>query len=92
MLFWHYFFNPRVVVVLMAVLAVLMLSKVRVEKGGFFSAEQLVRSGWGRLALAGCLYAALVPWSAPFVVFSGLVVLVLIREARRRAAGRFAVS
>ena len=88
---WHHFFNPWVVVALMAVLAVLMLSNVRVEKGGFFSPEQLVHSGRGRLALAACLYAALVPWSAPFVVFSGLVVLVLIREARRRVAGRVAV-
>ncbi|MDA8297081.1 MAG: CDP-alcohol phosphatidyltransferase family protein [Actinomycetota bacterium] len=89
---WHHFFNPWIAVALMVVLAVLMLSNVRVEKGGFFSPEQLVRSGRGRLALLACLYAALVPWSAPFVVFSGLVVLVLIREARRRVARRVVVS
>lgn len=83
---WHRFADPWTIAILMAILTALMLSNVRVEKGGFFTPEQLIRSWRGRVVLLACFFAASVPWAAPFVVFSGLVILVLARELRHQIA------
>ena len=81
---WHHFPYVWLVVALMAVFSVLMLSKLRVEKGAFFTPERLVRSWQGRAALLGVVVTAVWPWACQVVVFSTVVVLALLRECLGR--------
>jgi CDP-diacylglycerol--serine O-phosphatidyltransferase len=81
---WHHFPYIWLVVALMALFSYLMLSKLRVEKGAFFTPERLVRSWQGRAALLGVVLTAIWPWACQIVVFSTVVVLALLREGLRR--------
>jgi CDP-diacylglycerol--serine O-phosphatidyltransferase len=92
---WHRYPYPWLVLALMAVLSFLMVSKIRVEKGAFFTPERLVRTWRGRAFLLGFVFAAVLPWAAPFVVFSTMLILVIAREllARiRKSGGRAAAA
>jgi CDP-diacylglycerol---serine O-phosphatidyltransferase len=86
---WHHHPYPWLVLALMVVLSFLMLSKIRVEKGAYFTPERLVRTwrGWG--LLLGVVFTAVLPWAGPFVVFSTMLILVIAREllARVRKSG-----
>lgn len=81
---WHHYPYPWLVLALMVVLSLLMLSKIRVEKGAFFTPERIVRSWRGRAFLLGVVFAAVLPWAAPFVVFSTMLILVIGRELLTR--------
>jgi hypothetical protein len=75
-------------------LSFLMVSKIRVEKGAFFTPERIVRTWRGRAFLLGVVFAAVLPWAAPFVVFGTMLILVTIRELLvriRKSGGRAAV-
>jgi CDP-diacylglycerol---serine O-phosphatidyltransferase len=92
---WHRYPYPWLVLALMALLSFLMVSKLRVEKGAFFTPERLVRTWRGRAFLLGFVFAAVLPWAAPFVVFSTMLILVIAREllARiRKSGGRAAAA
>jgi hypothetical protein len=70
-----------------------MLSKIRVEKGAFFTPERIVRSWRGRAFLLAVVFTAVLPWAAPFVVFSTMLILVIARELLtrvRESGGRVA--
>jgi CDP-diacylglycerol--serine O-phosphatidyltransferase len=86
---WHRYPYPWLVFAMMVVLSFLMLSKIRVEKGAFFTPERIVRSWRGRGFLLGMVFAAVLPWASPFVVFSTVLILVTAREllARIRKSG-----
>ena len=81
---WHRFPYVWLVVALMPVFSFLMLSKLRVEKGAFFTPERIVRSWEGRAALLGIVLTAVWPWACQVVAFSTVVVLVLLRAGRGR--------
>jgi CDP-diacylglycerol---serine O-phosphatidyltransferase len=87
---WHRYPYPWFVVALMVVLSFLMLSRLRVVKGAYFTPERIVRSWPGRFALLGVVLAAVYPWAAPFVVFSTLLILAICRDllVRVRNASR----
>ncbi len=85
---WGRFPYSGAVLGVMPVLALLMLSRIRVEKGAYFTSEALIRSWKGWLALGAILFATVLPWAAMFVVYSALVVLVVSGEARRRLRAR----
>jgi CDP-diacylglycerol---serine O-phosphatidyltransferase len=89
---WHHYPGPWFVLALMAVLSFLMVTKIRVEKGAFFTPERIVRTWRGRASLLGILFAAVLPWAAPFVVFSTMLILVTAREllarVRKSSGGR----
>ena len=82
---WRRYPYPWLVVALMVIFAFLMLSKLRIEKGAFFTPDRLVRSWQGRAALAGAVLAAVYPWACQIVAFSTVVALALGREALGRA-------
>ena len=77
---WHRYPYPWFVLALMVVLSFLMVSRLRVVKGAYFTPERIVRSWPGRFALLGFVFAAVYPWAAPFVVFSTLVILAIFRD------------
>jgi CDP-diacylglycerol---serine O-phosphatidyltransferase len=77
---WHRYPYPWLVLALMAVLSFLMLSRLRVVKGAYFTPERIVRSWPGRFALLGVVLAAVYPWAAPFVVFSTVLILAIGRD------------
>jgi CDP-diacylglycerol--serine O-phosphatidyltransferase len=81
---WHHYPYPWLVLALMVMLSFLMLSRVRVEKGAFFTPGRLVRSWPGRAALLGVIFVAVYPWAAPFVIASALVILVISRDLLAR--------
>ena len=80
----HHHPYPWLVLALMALLSFLMVSKIRVEKGAFFTPERIVRTWRGRAFLLGIVFAAVLPWAAPFVVFSTMLILVTARELLAR--------
>lgn len=89
---WHRFPYSWLVVTLMVVFAVLMLSRLKVEKGAFFTPDRLIRSWQGRAALGGVVLAGVYPWACQIVAFSTVVILALGRAAiswvrRRRGHG-----
>jgi CDP-diacylglycerol---serine O-phosphatidyltransferase len=77
---WHRYPYPWFVVALIVVLSFLMVSKLRVVKGAYFTPERIVRSWPGRLALLGVVFAAVYPWAAPLVVFSTVLLLAIFRD------------
>ena len=77
---WHRYPYPWFVLALMVVLSFLMLSRLRVVKGAYFTPERIVRSWPGRFALLGFVLAAVYPWASPFVCFSTLVILAIGRD------------
>ena len=91
---WHRYPYPWLIVAMMVVLSFLMVSKIRVEKGAFYTPERLVRTWRGRAFLLGLVFAAVLPWAAPFVVFATMLILVTAREllarARKSGGGRAA--
>jgi CDP-diacylglycerol--serine O-phosphatidyltransferase len=90
---WHHYPYPWLVLALMVLLSFLMVSKLRVEKGAFFTPERIVRTWRGRAFLLGVVFAAVLPWAAPFVVFSTMLILATIRELLvriRKSGGRAA--
>jgi len=82
---WHSYPYAWLVLSLMVVLSFLMLSKLRVEKGAFFTPVRIVRSWPGRIALLAVIFIAVYPWAAPFVISSTLVILVILRDLLARA-------
>jgi CDP-diacylglycerol---serine O-phosphatidyltransferase len=82
---WHHYPYAWLVLALMVMLSFLMLSKLRVEKGAFFTPGRLVRSWPGRVAFVAIILAAVYPWAAPFVIASTLVILVISRDLLVRA-------
>lgn len=88
---WHHYPYPWLVFAMMVVLSFLMLSKIRVEKGAFFTPERIVRTWRGRAFLLALVFTAVLPWAAPFVVFSTMLILVIARELLtriRKSSGR----
>lgn len=89
---WHRYPYPWLVLASMVTLPFLMLSKLRVEKGAFFTPARIVRSWPGRVALLAVIFIAVYPWAAPFVISSTLVILVISRDllvrARRLRSGK----
>ncbi len=82
---WHHYPYAWLVVALMVTLSFLMLSKLRVEKGAFFTPVRIIRSWPGRVALLAVIFAAVYPWAAPFVISTTLVILVISRDLLVRA-------
>jgi phosphatidylserine synthase len=82
---WHSYPYTWLVLSLMVVLSFLMLSKLRVEKGAFFTPVRIVRSWPGRIALLAVIFTAVYPWAAPFVISSTLVILVILRDVLAQA-------
>lgn len=82
---WHHYPYAWLVVALMVTLSFLMLSKLRVEKGAFFTPVRIIRSWPGRVALLAVIFAAVYPWAAPFVISITLVILVISRDLLVRA-------
>jgi CDP-diacylglycerol---serine O-phosphatidyltransferase len=91
---WHRYPYPWLVFAMMVVLSFLMVSKIRVEKGAYFTPERVVRSWRGRAFLLGVVFTAVLPWAAPFVLFSAMLTLVIAREllTRVRKSGGPAVA
>jgi CDP-diacylglycerol---serine O-phosphatidyltransferase len=82
---WHRYPYAWLVLVLMVALSFLMLSKLPVEKGAFFTPARIVGSWPGRVALLAVIFIAVYPWAAPFVISSTLVILVVFRDLLARA-------
>jgi CDP-diacylglycerol---serine O-phosphatidyltransferase len=82
---WHRYPYAWLVLALMLALSFLMLSKLRVEKGAFFTPRRIVGSWPGRVALLAVMFTAVYPWAAPFVISSTLVILVISRDLLARA-------
>jgi CDP-diacylglycerol--serine O-phosphatidyltransferase len=82
---WHRYPYAWLVLALMIALSFLMLSKLRVEKGAFFTPVRIAWSWPGRIALLAVIFAAVYPWAAPFVISSTLVILVVSRDLLVRA-------
>lgn len=82
---WHHYPYTWLVLALMVALSFLMLSKLRVEKGAFFTPARIVGSWPGRVALLAVIFVAVYPWAAPFVISSTLVILVVCRDVLVRA-------
>jgi CDP-diacylglycerol--serine O-phosphatidyltransferase len=83
---WHHYPYRWLVLAAMITLSFLMLSKLRVEKGAFFTPKRIVRSWPGRTVFIGVILAIVYPWAAPFVIASTLVILVICRDLFARAA------
>jgi CDP-diacylglycerol---serine O-phosphatidyltransferase len=82
---WHHYPYAWLVLAVMVTLSFLMLSKLRVEKGAFFTPGRIVRSWPGRIIFIGIIFAAVYPWAAPFVISTTLVILLVCRDLFVRA-------
>jgi CDP-diacylglycerol---serine O-phosphatidyltransferase len=82
---WHHYPYAWLVLTIMVTLAFLMLSRLRVEKGAFFTPGRIIRSWPGRAVFIAIIFAAVYPWAAPFVISTTFVILVICRDLFRRA-------
>jgi phosphatidylserine synthase len=85
---WHGYPYRWAVLGMMAVLAPLMLSNLKLEKGAFFTPERIIRSWRGRAALLGIVVAAVCPWACQLIVFSIVITGALARDLVTRLGHR----